>query len=152
MYEFCKFVLTVSATAGLVMLIGCSGADDQALPGDGATAEDVQREAAETADAAGSFARSTVEQYKHDMREAVRNIDRDIEKLETRAESLSGDARAQVEDTIEQLRNQRDAFVDRLEQARADTADAWQDIRSGLDRAWNDLEQAGRNALDRFGD
>lgn len=143
-------IIAACATGVILALACCTGDGDAPTAGDDVTAEDVRREASEAAGTAGAFARSTVEEYKQEMRDAISAIDRDIEELRSRAESLTGDAKADAEDAIEDLRDQRDAFITRLNEASADSADAWREVRQGLDAAWADLSQAWQSARDQF--
>jgi len=152
-FGICTTNLLAACTAtALLAQAGCSGDTDRSSSDGGTSAEDVRREASEAVGAAGSFARSTVDNYKQDMRESISDLNDDIADLVARSESLAGDAQDEAKQLIASLRDRRDALSTRLDEARADSASAWEDTKGGLDRAWRDLDQARRDALERFDD
>jgi len=152
MIETCNRRVVACAAAVLFTLVGCSDDTESTGTGSDVTAGDVRSEASDVLGAAGSFAQSTLEQYRERKRDAVIELTQEIEDLKTRGASLTGDARSEADDAIQRLREKRDAFLVQLEEARADSADAWQEVRRGLDRAWTDLDDALKSALERFDD
>ena len=144
--------LAAGAIVMLFSLVGCYEESDSTGTARDVDALDVRREASEAIGAAGAFAQSTVEQYRQSMRSSIEEADRDIERLKARAASMTGDAKAEADNVIRNLSEQRDTLAQRLDDLRADSADAWQEIKRGLDRAWTDLNEARKSALDRFDD
>ncbi len=154
-YSTLMYALTVS---GSVLLTGC--VEDDApenpnaatIPTSEVTSDDVAREASEAMNTAKTFAASEIDAFRNSMEANVEAVNERIDTLAARAESLTGDARAQIDEAIESLRDQRDAFMRRINEASADSADAWADLKSGLQDAWKELEQASKDAVDQFGD
>jgi len=139
-----------------LLLVGCDQSESGSA-GEGAaqnqpSAGDVAREAEDAAATTAAFAQSQIEAYKDQARAGLETVDASIATLADRAARLSGDAQAEAQEALEQLREQRAAFVNSLEDASADTAEAWSDVRSGLERAFNDLEAAAGDAVERFGE
>lgn len=148
---------TLALGTGLaaLTLAGC-GEQDEAT-GNGAeapertTAQDVAREASEAAATAGEFAKDQINAYRKNARDGLDAIETSIDALAQRVENLSGEAKIKAERELEDLREQRDAFVAELDEASADSAEAWDDVKAGLDLAWADLESATESAMNRFG-
>jgi hypothetical protein len=146
------------AAAGLLacLAVGCGGGSGEeeadGAGADGPTASDVADEAREAADTAGAYAERTLEEVRADMRGRLEAANERIESLEARAAELTGDAQAELQDTLEGLRRQRDQVADRLDALGDASGDAWRDVAEGAEQAWSELDAAVSRAVDRFGD
>lgn len=75
----------------------------------------------------------------------------EIETLEARASKASDDARAQLEKTIAEVREDYQEARARLDGVRHARGDAWQDLKDGMQKAWADLRQSIDDASSRIG-
>ncbi len=144
------------AAAGLLacLALGCGGGSEEegdGAGGEGPTAADVADETREAAGTAGAYAERTLEEVRADMRDRLEAADERIESLEARATELTGDARSELEETLDGLRRQREQVADRLDALGDASGDAWRDVAAGAERAWSELDAAVSSAVDRFG-
>lgn len=140
-----KIALVSSLLVGGFVLVGCKESDTSP------SASDVAREAEEAARTAGAFGQAKIDEYKRSTREGIAAINASLDRFETRVGELSGEAKAEAQEQLDDLRARRDKLMADIDQASADSADAWDDLVNGLDRARADLESAVQSAADRFG-
>ena len=141
-----KAILAAGLATMTIGLGACTESGDTDV-----TASDVKNQAAETVEKTQQFAQDQIESYKESLRENMNVVDSQIEMLQTHAKTLSGDAKQEIDQAIEDLKTQRDEFLDRIENAKADSQAAWADVKSGLDSAWEELKSSAKDASDRFG-
>ena len=82
------------------------------------------------------------EQFQQEMESRLDEFDQRIAEARNQAEGLSGDARANLELTIDELEQQRAALAARLEEMKAASDEEWAAFRTELEQASEDLQQA----------
>lgn len=112
--------------------------------------------------------RTTIEDVKRQMREAVRTLedyggeqreeayqkarelqddmDRRIDEMRAQAHRLQGDAARQWEEAAHDMEQRRERLEERLEAFRKDSGNAWQHMRDGFTSAYRDLGDAFERA------
>jgi chromosome segregation ATPase len=75
----------------------------------------------------------------------------DIEKLKARAGRISADARAEYEEQLAALREQRDALAAKVTELQEASDDAWDDVKKGVQAAWDAAKENFQKAMSRFG-
>jgi predicted nucleic acid-binding Zn-ribbon protein len=85
-----------------------------------------------------------------DLKTKLDQANEKIDKLETRLQDVSANARQQYEQELDTLKARRDAYQQRALELQAASADAWSDLRSGLDEAWRNLADALEKAKTHF--
>jgi phage host-nuclease inhibitor protein Gam len=75
----------------------------------------------------------------------------DIEKLKARAGKISADARAEYDEQLANLRQQRDAMAARISDLQEASDEAWDDVKQGVQAAWDLAKESFQKAMARFG-
>jgi flagellar hook-basal body complex protein FliE len=75
----------------------------------------------------------------------------EIDKLQAKAKEASADTKLKYQEEIDELRAKQKKAEQKLDQLGEARGKAWEDVKSGVDAAWDDLENAVRNAAERFG-
>jgi septal ring factor EnvC (AmiA/AmiB activator) len=82
------------------------------------------------------------EEFQRQMESQLAEFDQSIEEARNRATELSGDSRAQLEQTIAGLEEQRADLAARLEEMKAASDEEWEAFKPELEQASEDLQQA----------
>jgi hypothetical protein len=93
---------------------------------------------------------STVKSYtverKNDAvaygRKLVRDTDREIRSLERRAAKTSGEAKAQLQDDVKELKAKRAQASKKLDEMGKATGAAWDEAKDGVADAYKDLQES----------
>ncbi len=75
----------------------------------------------------------------------------DIEKLKARAGKISADARAEYEQQLAGLREQRDALAAKVTELQEASDEAWDDVKRGVQAARDHAQESFQTAMSRFG-
>jgi TPP-dependent trihydroxycyclohexane-1,2-dione (THcHDO) dehydratase len=110
-----KKLLLLLPFIALLLLIGCSN-QDQTAP---------QRE-----------------EFQRQMESQLSEFDQRIAEGRNQAEELTGDARANMEQTIDGLEKQRADLAAKLEEMKAVGDDEWEASKTEVEQASEDLQQA----------
>ncbi|MDD1677551.1 MAG: hypothetical protein LUQ40_07445 [Methanomicrobiales archaeon] len=73
-----------------------------------------------------------------------------IDELETKASATKADVKAGYENQIRQLKDKRDAALQKLQELKGASTDAWDTLKAGAETAWADLKNAVTAAKERF--
>lgn len=77
-------------------------------------------------------------------KEALSEIDKDIDKLEGRAEkgwdSTKDVSKEKSDEALKEVQEQRDTLADQYETMKDSSGSAWDDIKGGAAKAWSDLK------------
>ncbi len=143
-----SFFAVLMVTLGLG-LASCAQSD-----GDGATAQDVERETTELI--------NTLRQYTADQRDvaveeagqALENLDGKIQELEARIdrnwETMSQETREQTRANLSALRDQRGELSEWYENFSNSSAGAWQEMKKGFTDAYQGLSDSWVDARREF--
>jgi chromosome segregation ATPase len=74
----------------------------------------------------------------------------DIDTLDRKVESFADDRRKEAKQTMQQLREQRDAARASLERLTKANDDAFGDLRTGVEKAWDTLSKSIEGARQRY--
>jgi hypothetical protein len=91
------------------------------------------------ATARADFAR-TREDYLHGKRLDLVSLDSKIMDIESRARSLTGKARTDLDARIGEVLSQRDAFVRHMSALDSEVAATWDAAKANLDKEWDALK------------
>ena len=80
----------------------------------------------------------------------LNQLDRHINDLKAKADRAQGNAKAELNAELVQLRNKQAAAHQRIAQIEAASEDSWQTLQAGADAALNDLKKACDQAAARF--
>jgi len=88
-----------------------------------------------------------VEQFRSQMDQRLNNVSSDIDELEGRVNVVEEDRRDDLQNTVQDLRNDYQDARQRLQQPDTTDAGAWRSHRDGVRSDVNDLEQRTDRAL-----
>jgi len=91
---------------------------------------------------------------RNDFVENVKNqIDTwntEITKLETTVEAAQADAKAKLQEQLEEMQQQREKAVANLQEMQHASEEAWDEMRKGSEDAWSALTEAFKKAHSKF--
>jgi uncharacterized coiled-coil DUF342 family protein len=73
-----------------------------------------------------------------------------IDELESKARAAKADVKTSYENQIRQLKDKRDAAMQKLQELKGASTDAWETLKAGAETAWADLKNAVTAAKERF--
>jgi chromosome segregation ATPase len=82
------------------------------------------------------------EDYRHSRQTDLDEIDAKIAKLEAKAATATGKAKADLDTRISQIRAQRVALGADFRALQGATASAWDDAKARVDKEWDSLKSA----------
>ena len=82
--------------------------------------------------------------------EMLKKTDAEIEVLEGKASKASGDAKAQYDKEIKNLKKKRAEAAVKLDKLENSSADAWDSTKDGFADAYKDLHDAYNEAVGKF--
>jgi biopolymer transport protein ExbD len=110
--------------------------------------------AADHAAQAEQSARVTIEETKQAVVEKMEgnmaSVQKTIDELKKKADSVTGEAQAQLKARIAVLEAKRDELNERLAAFQKSSGSAWKKLRGGLDQAWLETSKAFREARSEF--
>lgn len=157
-----KSSLTISLAA-LLVTFGCNRAADEQQKADDARADanqeiaeahqEAQREiqsardeaSEEIAKANANFGKMRAEALA-DVNRKLADLDREIAALETKLAGASGDAKANLEAKLPEVRRLREAFVSEYRLLESAAATTWDQTKERVNQALEKLDQAVDNA------
>ncbi|MEP0822482.1 MAG: hypothetical protein HRF44_06500 [Ignavibacterium sp.] len=77
-------------------------------------------------------------------------FDAEIQKLSAKAEKVRVDLKAELQDQIRNLTEQRNSARKTLEELREKGGDAWEELREGAEAAWKELKSGIDRAMNQF--
>jgi len=83
-------------------------------------------------------------------KELLKKTDSEVDKLQSKTDEASGDAKAAYEEEIEKLTQKRKAAAQKLDQMGDASADSWDAAKKGFSGAYKDLYDAYREAVKKF--
>jgi len=84
------------------------------------------------------------------IQEKLRDFDAKIDELARKSEGYKDDARAQADQALAALREQRTRLNAQLDSLKQASAEAWAELKAGFDAACTDLQKALENARSKF--
>jgi septal ring factor EnvC (AmiA/AmiB activator) len=77
-------------------------------------------------------------------------LDRNIQELDAKVDQLGEDAKKEVREDLDKLKEQRKQLADRLDRSQQATRESWEEFKRDTQSAWNELEQSYNRALERM--
>ncbi len=114
------------------------------------TINDIGEEAKDVVGAAEDYATQTKEQLVNELEKQYETLKPRIKELRAKAERMTADARVEVQDQIDALQQEQEAFEKRLTELRAASGDAWKELSQGTENAWSELKTTFDRAWDRL--
>ncbi len=146
--------LTLIATLGSFLLLGCSKKDEQKAEDtvEGAWKETSQSLAA-AADSVGAKTseiwdktKDYSEKAKDELKKAAEatssEIDKQLSTLKTGAAILSGDAKQQFEAGVKEVETAKAKLNEQIKKIGSATSENWNQVRNDVKSAWDDLKKS----------
>lgn len=131
------------------MATGCEQRQsDRATPP--VTSEDVRRDVGKAATTSAEFARQAKDEFETKLKAKLKQLDADIARLQEQGRDLQGEAKANWDQKISDLRTKREAASARLAEIQQSSVEAWQDLQKGAQSAWDELDKAVRDAAREY--
>ena len=89
-------------------------------------------------------------EYMEKTKENLDLMNAKIAKLEAIAGKKTGEARRDLRERLDDIKQSREKAEKRLEELRESAKPAWDDMKHGFEDAWQSLSKAVDRATDRF--
>ena len=140
-----KQLLLVTSLFILPLSTGC-----QDSPESRKANQEAQREINEATRATGDAVAVQKREYRKKMESELERIDSQMKVWKVKMQDATGDAKASMQERLDQLEVKRKKAAERLEDTAEDSKAAWADVKQGLDRAFNELSDAFGKAKEQF--
>ena len=90
------------------------------------------------------------EKYVEEVGTRLEKLNAELEQLAAKADKATGAAKAKYAERLQQLRGQRDAVQQKVQDLQTAGETAWQDLQSGLNQALDEFATALTQAKSRF--
>jgi TolA-binding protein len=101
-------------------------------------------------DKEAAAARQQRQMYQEKIQAKLRELDAEIDTLETKMEKQKQLNRKTLEPQIAELNRKRESARQEAERLNNSSAEAWRDMKEGIDAAMDDLESACKQAASKF--
>jgi chromosome segregation ATPase len=145
--------LFMVAVAGLLVCCGCEEANGPVrYPSERVNSSDVRDELAEAIDISFTYASQKNAEFQDMVSAELKAMNEQIKELRREASEAGGEAKAEFEESLDDLEMKRRDIEERLERVRQETSEAWESFRTEADQALDDLRHAVRKAKGRLHD
>jgi hypothetical protein len=114
------------------------------------TSADISKKAGETWNAIKAYGADKQKEAVAHGKALMKEADAKIAELEDKSAKASGDAKAQYEKQIKNLKASRDNASAKLTEMEKSSASAWDATKNGFADAYKDLHQAYGKAVEQF--
>ena len=90
------------------------------------------------------------QEYIDKISAKLKEWDADIQKLEAKAETVQGDAKANYRQRIQDLRNKRKETNEKLDKIQDASEESWHELKEGFEKSWKTLKDSTSDALSKF--
>jgi uncharacterized coiled-coil DUF342 family protein len=90
------------------------------------------------------------EEYIDQLAAQLKEWSAKIVELESKTRTAKADVKTSYENQIRQLKDKRDAAMQKLQELKGASSDAWDTLRAGAETSWADLKKAVTAAADKF--
>ena len=136
------FLTVIAALLIAVPPIGAAAAET--------TSSDLSKETKEAMEAFKAYMidkKNDAVQLGNDL---LKKTDSAVDKLQTKADAASGDAKASYQETIDDLKEKRAVAADKLDDLGDASADSWDDAKAGFTEAYRALYDSYKKAVANF--
>ncbi|MCL4800886.1 MAG: hypothetical protein KJ025_14945 [Burkholderiales bacterium] len=138
----------------LSFLVAACGSEDAPTSRSGTqepvTAGEVKQKASEAAGTAATYARQQQQEFVAEAQTELDQIEARIAEWKAKAESAGADAKASMNESLQDLEEQRRAAEQKLSELESSGAEAWARIKTGFDEAMDRLRQSYEKAKREF--
>jgi hypothetical protein len=135
-------VLLLTAGISLSLFPGCGEKKETEL-----TLKNVKKEAIEPVKA---YSQQQKEQYQEQIEAKIKGYDQNVDELKEKAKGVKGEAKAELNRQMDELRKKKEAASQKLKKMKTATGKAWEDLKSGAEAALEDLEKTFKQIMKRF--
>ena len=136
---------------GLALLLICWGCGTKEEPAQGkpATTQDqMQKKVMEGAQAAKDYLAQQKEKYGKDRDDNLAEFNKKISELKEKAAASSGEAKAKLDEQINNLSKESDSVKEKLRKVKDATAETWKNVEDGIDKTFEKLQKDYNDAKD----
>lgn len=84
------------------------------------------------------------------MKKQLDEVNQRLNELDRKGDDYSREARARLDERINELKSKRDEISGRLDEIGKAGDKAWEDLKTGATSAWNSLQDGLKQALSHF--
>src|SRR5436190_2196107 len=137
----------------LALLVGCSRTDQSEKskkPDQPVTAREARQQYQESVTAAKNYVAESKDEFVAAMDRKLQELDGRIRQLGQKSESYKDDAKAQAEQTLTALREQRNLVSGKFEEMKKASTERWNEAKASFFSAMGELEKACDNARSKL--
>jgi len=90
------------------------------------------------------------EEYIDQLAAQLKEWSAKIDELESKARTAKADVKTGYENQIKQLKDKRDAAMQKLQELKGSSSEAWDILKAGAETSWADLKKAVTDAAEKF--
>ncbi len=143
----CSSLFMVIFLFNIVLVFACSEKKESETK---MTAKEVQKAAQEAVEKALTYTQQQKEAYQKQIEGKIKEYDRKLEELKSRAGKMEKEAKKDASKAIEELQGKQETLSQKLEELKKATGQGWEDLKSGMDKAAEDLAKAYAEFISRF--
>jgi len=131
------------------VILGCIvmlGAETEVRAG----TDTIAKEARETLEATKEYTAQQKEVFQQKVHEELLAVQRQISALQDKTREVSAGARADLQQSIDELEKKKETAKEKLATLRGATDDKWNAVKSGVDAALDEVKHSYRKVLSRL--
>jgi uncharacterized coiled-coil DUF342 family protein len=90
------------------------------------------------------------EEYIDQLAAQLKEWSAKIDELESKARTAKADVKTGYENQIKQLKDKRDAAMQKLQELKGSSSEAWDILKAGTETSWAELKKAVTAASEKF--
>ena len=143
-----KKILSLCGLALLLICWGCGTKEEPAPGNQPTTQEKMQKKLTEGAQAAKDYLAQQKEKYGKNMDDKLAEFNKKISELKEKAAASSGEAKAKLDEQINNLSKESDSVKGKLSKVKDATAETWKNVEDGIDKTFEKLQKDYNDAKD----
>jgi len=143
-----KKILSLYGLALLLICWGCGTKEEPAPGNQTTTQEKMQKKLTEGAQAAKDYLAQQKEKYGKNMDDKLAEFNKKISELKEKAAASSGEAKAKMDEQINNLSTESDSVKEKLGKVKDATAETWKNVEDGIDKTFEKLQKDYNDAKD----
>jgi hypothetical protein len=92
----------------------------------------------------------TKDEYVNKMKAQLGEWSSKIDKIQAQADKAEADAKIKYHEELNQLRNHKEAALEKLDKVTSASENAWEELKTGLDNSWDELKIGIESAASKF--
>ncbi len=114
------------------------------------TGEDVKRKIGEAADVLFRYSEEQTAELREEAKKRLADMDVEIARMKAKAEDMTGEAKARMQDRLNNLTDERAKVEQKLDELGTASGKAWEEVKTGLESSWSSLKSSFEKAADEF--